>query len=74
MSYNLSNNTGILAICKGVLLLVILLRGGPMYFKIIILVIFFVILISIQYSLNHILYELRDIKNILTRLEKRNLQ
>ncbi|WP_416198181.1 hypothetical protein [Sporanaerobacter sp.] len=33
-----------------------------MYLKIVLGVVFFVILISIQYSLNRILYELREIK------------
>lgn len=36
-----------------------------MYFKIIVGVIFFIVLISIQYSLNKILFELREIKKIL---------
>ncbi len=36
-----------------------------MQLKTIILVVFFVIIISIQYSLNRILFELRQIKKIL---------
>lgn len=38
------------------------IRGVLMYLKIVLGVVFFVILISIQYSLNRILYELREIK------------
>ncbi len=38
-----------------------------MYFNVIIIAIFFIILISIQYTLNKILLELRGIKEILTK-------
>jgi hypothetical protein len=36
-----------------------------MYIKIILVVVFFIIFISIQYSLNRILYELKEIKKLL---------
>lgn len=36
-----------------------------MYIKIILVVVFFIILVSIQYSLNRILYELKEIKKLL---------
>lgn len=36
-----------------------------MYFKIILVVVFLIILISMQYSLNKILYELKEIKKLL---------
>ncbi|WP_255351306.1 hypothetical protein [Caloranaerobacter sp. TR13] len=38
-----------------------------MYFNVIIVAIFFIILISIQYTLNKILLELRGIKEILNK-------
>lgn len=40
-----------------------------MYLKVIIGVFFFLILISIQYSLNRILYELKEIKKIIKQLK-----
>lgn len=40
-----------------------------MYFKVIIGVFFFIILISIQYSLNRIIYELKEIKKIIRTLK-----
>lgn len=40
-----------------------------MHFKVIIGVFFFLILISIQYSLNRILYELKEIKKIMKQLK-----
>lgn len=36
-----------------------------MYFKIILVVVFLIIIISMQYSLNKILYELKEIKKLL---------
>ena len=44
-----------------------------MDYKIILLFIFFTVLVSIQYSLNKVIFELREIKKLLIRNKIKNL-
>lgn len=48
--------------------------GGFLDFKVILTVVFFVVLISIQYTLNRILSEIKGIKRVLEKNKELELQ